>query len=480
MYDYVIIGAGIVGTNIARELSKFKAKILVLEKENDAANHQTVANSAIIHSGHDPKENTLKAKLCVEGNELYEVLEKELNIPILRTGAFVVAHNEEEESMLDSLYERAKRNGVKELQFHDISEAKKMEPNLADDITKVLSLPSTRVTYPWEVAFACLENAIHNGVIFRKNSKVTHITKTESIFSVEINDNEIIETKSIISAAGVFSDQVAYLLEKNVPYQIFPRKGEYFVLDRKAKGFINHVIYPLPTKKGKGVLIIPQVHGNILLGPTSNLQDEKDLLSNTREGLNQIKEDIQSLAKNVPLNLIIRTFAGIRASSSFEDFYIQESKEFANFFHVAGIDSPGLTAAPAIAKYLVDILVEQHHLKKNDCFDPIRPKKTVFYKLDFEQQQALIKKEPRYGNLVCKCEKITEAEIIDAIHGPLGNDTIKGIKKRARAGSGLCQGGYCEESILKIIARETNQPINKINYYGLDTPILVQETKVKP
>jgi len=480
MYDYVIIGAGIVGTNIARELSRYKANILVLEKENDAANHQTVANSAIIHSGHDPKENTLKAKLCVEGNILYETMEKELNIPILRTGAFVVAHDRNEEDMLDQLYQRALNNGVKEILFHDQSQAQQIEPNLADDITKVLSLPSTKVTYPWEVAFACLENAIHNGVTFKKNSRVTNIVKTEDFFNVEINDAEIIQTKSIISAAGIFSDQVAYLLEENVPYQIFPRKGEYFVLDRKAKGFINHVIYPLPTKKGKGVLIIPQVHGNILLGPTSQLQDEKDLLSNTRDGLNQIKNDLHTLAKNIPFNLIIRTFAGIRASSSYEDFYIQESKEFSNFFHVAGIDSPGLTAAPAIAKYLVNQLVDKHHLKENINFDPIRPKKTVFYKLNFEEQLALIKKDPRYGNLVCKCEKITETEIVEAIHGPLGNDTIKGIKKRARAGSGLCQGGYCEQTVLKIIARETNQPINKINYYGLNTPILVQETKVKP
>jgi len=480
MYDYIIIGSGIIGTNIARELSQYKAKILILEKENDAANHQTIANSAIIHSGHDPQEDTLKAILCVEGNKLYDTMEKELDIPLLRTGAFVVAHNKDEEDMLDALYQRAIKNGVTEILFHDRAEAIKMEPNLADDITKVLSLPSTKVTYPWEVAFACLENAIHNGATFRKNSRVTNIIKRDDFFDVEINDSEIIKTKSVISAAGVFSDQIAYLLEKNVPYQIYPRKGEYFVLDRKSKGFVNHVLYPLPTAKGKGVLIIPQVHGNTLLGPTSNRQDEKDLVSTTTDGLKQIKEDLGALAKNIPFNLIIRTFAGIRASSSFKDFYIQESKEYDNFFHVAGIDSPGLTAAPAIAKYLVNEVMKNHNLEKKSDYDPIRPKKIVFYSLDFDQQQELIKKDPRYGNLVCKCEKITETEIIDAIHGPLGSDTIKGIKKRARAGSGLCQGGYCEEMVLKIIARETKQPINKINYYSLDTPILVQETKVKP
>ncbi len=480
MYDYIIIGSGIIGTTIARELSKYDVKILVLEKENDVANHQTIANSAVIHSGHDPKENTLKARLCVEGNALYEEMEKELHIPLLRTGAFVIAHNDEEENTLNDLYERALHNGVTEISFFSKQEALKLESNLPDDITKALSLPSTKVTYPWEVAFACLENAIINGASFQKDSEVTKIKKTGEIFEVEVNFKEIIKTKSIISAAGIFSDTIAQMIEKDVQYKMKPRKGEYFVLDRKVKGFMNHVIYPLPTAKGKGVLIIPQVHGNILLGPTSTLQDEKDLVSNTKEGLNQIREDVKHLAKNIPFDQVIRTFAGIRSSCTYDDFFIQESKEIKNYFHVAGIDSPGLTAAPAIAKYLVNEVLKSHQLKKNPNFNPIRIKRDAFYHLDDKTQQDLIKENPYYGNLVCKCEKITEAEIMEAIHGPLGNDTIKGIKKRARAGSGLCQGGYCEGTILRIIARETKQPVNKINYYSQNTPILVQETKVKP
>ncbi|MFH0767737.1 MAG: NAD(P)/FAD-dependent oxidoreductase [Bacillota bacterium] len=478
MYDYVIIGAGIIGTTIARQLSQYDAKVLILEKENDVANHQTIANSAIIHSGHDPKENTLKARLCVEGNALYDIMEKELNIPLLRTGAFVVAHDEKEEKMLDELYIRTMANGVKEALFYDRDRALALEPNLAPNISKVLSLPTTKVTYPWEVAFACLENAIKNGVIFQKNSEVTSIRKIGDIFEVKIDYRDIIQTKSIISAAGIFADQVADLIEKNIPYQIKPRKGEYLVLDRKAKGFIKHVIYPLPTDKGKGVLIVPQVHGNILFGPTSFVHDEKSLVSNTRDGLIQIEDDIKSLAINVPLDLVIRTFAGNRSSSSYNDFYIKESIEYSNFFHVAGIDSPGLTAAPAIARYLIEEVMKHHTLKKNEHFDPIRMKKDAFYNLDFAKQQELIKKDPRYGNVVCKCEKITEAEIVEAIHGTLGNDTVKGIKKRVRVGSGLCQGGYCEEMVLKIIARETHVSLDQINYYSLNTPVLLQETKV--
>jgi len=478
MFDYVIIGAGIVGTSIAKELSRYETSVLVLEKENDVANHQTVANSAIIHSGHDPKEGTLKARLCVQGNQMYDDLEKNLGIPLLRTGAFVVAHTTEQESMLNALYVRGLNNGVKDMKMLSINEGIQLEPNLSPSITKILSLPTTKVTYPWEVAFKQLECAINNGVSFRKNSRVTAIKKIEQHFEITVNDSDVIETKSVISAAGIFSDQIARMIETNVLYDIKPRKGEYFVLDRKVKGFMNHVIYPLPTEKGKGVLIVPQVHGNILLGPTSSTQDEKDLLSNTKAGMEQIKEDTKKLALNIPFDQIIRTFAGIRASSTYDDFFIQESKEHKNFFHVAGIDSPGLTAAPAIAKYLVDEVIN-HHLVKKENFKPIIHKQKAFYTLPNDEKQKLYQEDHRYGNLVCKCEKITEREIIDAIHGPLGNDTVKGIKKRARAGSGLCQGGYCESLVLKIIARETGQPLQNINYYGLNTPILVEETKVK-
>jgi glycerol-3-phosphate dehydrogenase len=357
-------------------------------------------------------------------------------------------------------------------------DAFEQEPNLARTIIKALSLPTTKVTYPWEVAFRQLECAINNGAQFRKNSRVTAIKKIANYFELTINDSEIILTKSVISASGIFSDQIARLLEKNVEYDIKPRRGEYFVLDRKVKGFINHVIYPLPTEKGKGVLIVPQVHGNILLGPTSTQQNEKDLLSNTKLGMDQIREDTKKLAINIPFDQIIRSFAGIRASSTYDDFYIKESSEFTNFFRVAGIDSPGLTAAPAIAKYLVDEVIH-HQLKRKTNFNPIVIKPHAFHTLDEQEKQRLYKEFPTHGNLVCKCEKITEKEIIDAIHGPLGSDTVKGIKKRARAGSGLCQGGYCESLVLKIIARETSQPLHKINYYGLNTPILLEETKVK-
>jgi glycerol-3-phosphate dehydrogenase len=478
MYDFVVVGAGIIGTMIARELSRFEVKTLVIEKESDVANHQTIANSAIIHSGHDPEENSLKAKLCVLGNTLYDDLEHELNIPLLQTGALVIARTNEEVESLNMLYKRALKNGVKDVQILSKEELYKKETHLAEGILKALSLPTTKVTYPWEVAFAAMENAIMNGAKLSLNSEITKIEFVNHSYELTINHKRKIKTHAIINAAGVFADHVAKMIEPEVPYQITPRRGEYFVLDKKVKGFVQHVLYPIPSKKGKGVLLVPQVHGNILVGPTSELVDEKETLKTTKDGLNKIKEDASLLAKNIPFDQTIRTFAGIRATSTYKDFYIKHSSFAKNFFHVAGIDSPGLTAAPAIAKYVIDLIKNHIDLKPKEFFNPIRAKKSPFFTLDSNTQKMLFEKDKRYGRLICKCEKVTEMEIVEAIHGPLGNDTIKGLKKRIRAGSGLCQGGYCESEILKIIARETKKPLNKINYYHPNTPILKQETKV--
>lgn len=479
MYDFIIIGSGVIGTSIARALSKYEVRILVLEKESDVANHQTIANSAIIHSGHDPEVGSLKAQLCVRGNELYDLLQKELDIPLLHTGAYVLAHDEAEEKTLEMLLERGKLNGVKELFLLNKEEAIKEEPNLNEHVTKVLSLPTTKVTFPWEVAFAMMENAMENGAEIKLNSEVTDINYDMDHFNVTINHLEIIESKFIINASGVFSDLVAGLLEKEVPYQIIPRKGEYFVLDRHLKGMIQHVLYPLPTERGKGVLITPQVHGNILVGPTSDVVVDREDLSVSSKQLSYIVKEAKRLAPNIPFNRNIRNFAGIRASSTYKDFYIKESKEFKQFFHVAGIDSPGLTAAPAIAEYLEHMLTQTHSLKKKDHFNPIRQKTKIFRYLNDQDKRALVKEQPLHGHIICKCEHVTEQDIINAIHAPLGHDTIKGIKKRTRAGAGLCQGGYCESLVLKIIARETKKDVTDIHYYAPKTPILLKEAKVK-
>ncbi|MCK4552185.1 MAG: NAD(P)/FAD-dependent oxidoreductase [Tenericutes bacterium] len=480
MYDYIVVGAGIIGSFIARELSKYNLKALVVEKENDVANVQTLANSAILHSGHNPKPNTLKSKLCLLGNKLYDEVESELSIPILRTGAYVLAHNNEEEKKLDDLVVTTKQNEVTEFEFLSFDEAVKYEPNLAKTVTKVLSLPTTSVTYPWEVAFACMENAILNGVEFRKNSEVTNITKTDDIFKITINNTDIAEAKHLINAAGVKADDIAEMIERNVEYKITPRIGEYFVLDKRVKGFINHVLYPLPTNLGKGVLLTPQVHGNILIGPNSKFVDDKDRANNTTDGLRYVKDNAVLLADNLPFNEIIRSFAGVRSTSNQEDFIIRESNEVSGFYHVAGIDSPGLTAAPAIANYLLNKIMMVHEKYDTKCnFNPKREKLQEFHTLPNDQQNELIKQDSSYANIICKCERITEKEVIDAINGPLGSSSIKGIKKRTRAGAGLCQGGYCEEKVYKLIARETKSSPLDIVYDSQKSNLFVSESKVK-
>lgn len=478
MKDYVVIGSGIIGSLITRALSKYPVSVLLLDKENDIASHQTIANSAIIHSGHDPKPGSLKAKLCVLGNHMYDTLEQELDIDLLRTGALVVAHNEAEEAQLEALLKRAQTNGVSNVSIIAQPTIQDLEPRLSKTITKALSLPTTKVTFPWEVAIHAVANAIHNGATFQRNAEVISIEHCQTHFAIHLKDGSIIEAKNVINAAGVMSDLIAAMIEPEPAFKITPRKGEYFVLDRKAVGLFKHVIYPLPTQTGKGVLIVPQTHGNILLGPTSYAVTDREDESTTRTGLDYVKTHLKSLSNDIPFDLIIRTFAGVRATSTYEDFYIQESKVYPNFYHVAGIDSPGLTAAPAIAQYLVEQVIKIDLPIKPD-YNPIYRKIPLFHTLSETEKAEQITKYPKHGKLVCKCEKVTEQDIIDAIHSPTGNDTIKGIKKRSRAGAGLCQGGYCESEVLKIIARETGKKPNEVNYYAEHTPILVKETKTK-
>jgi len=480
MYDYIIIGAGVVGTAIARELMKYDVSALMIEKENDVCNHASLANSAIVHSGHDPKPGTLKAKLNVEGNRLYEELEDTLDIPLLKNGAFVVAQSEAEEKRLKSLYERALENGVKDCSILDREEALKREPNLNSKVTMVLDLPTTKVTYPWEVTLANAENAIENGLEFKKSTEVTQIEKTDDVFTVTTSEGTHYKTRSIINAAGAFTGVIAAMIEEHPKFETTPRRGEYFVIDRHAKGFINHTLYPVPSEKGKGILIVPQVHGETLIGPSSEFQDDPENIDNTKDGLSKVRKGATKLTDKIPFNKVIRTFTGVRASSTHKDFFIQESEEVKNLIHVAGIDSPGLSAAPAIAKYVVNTLIKANtDLRDNPSFNPRRKGIKLFNQMTDEEKKEAFRYDPRHGNLICKCEKVTEADIVHAINRNVPGDTVKGIKKRSRAGAGICQGGYCEHNVIHLIAREKNKPVTKVEYYDEGSYILKSETKVK-
>ncbi len=360
------------------------------------------------------------------------------------------------------------------------AEARELEPNLADSVTKVLNLPTTKVTYPWEVAIAAIENAVDNGVVFEKNQAVNHIEKQKDCFIVKTESGHMFKTRYVINAAGTYTEKIAKMIETNVPYHITPRKGEYMVLDRRVQGFIKRTLYPTPDEKGKGVLMVPQYHGNILIGPNSEYQDSLDDVSNSKGGLSVVKEGALKLAKNIPFHKNIRTFAGVRASSTYKDFYIKESKEVSGFIHVAGIDSPGLTAAPAIANYVLESIIKpKEDLPPNNNFNPRRKKITLYDDMNASDRKQAFESDHRYGNLVCKCERITEADIVRHIHRSVKGDSIKAVKKRARAGAGICQGGYCEHQIIKIMAKELGKTPLEINYFAEGSNILKHETKVK-
>ncbi|MFA7376411.1 MAG: NAD(P)/FAD-dependent oxidoreductase [Acholeplasmataceae bacterium] len=478
MYDYLIIGSGIVGSAIARELSFFEGAICLVEKSSDITNGQTIANSGIIHSGHDPKVGSLKARLCVKGNDLYENLALKLDFPLLKTGALVVAFTEEELSNLDELFVRARKNGVKEIARLTKEETLKLEPNLNETLLGSLSLPSTKTTVPWEASRAMLENAIANGLTLKLNHEVKEINIKENYYEVCFKNQPPILTKGIINACGLFSDEIMGMLEDDL-IQIYPRRGEYYTLSHGVKGFVSKVIYPVPSSLGKGVLMTPQPDGHLLVGPNAEDVSNKEDNQTTIKGLNEIKKQALRLSNKLPFKENIKNFAGLRAKIKGDDFYINRSTKNKNVYHLVGIDSPGLTAAPAIGKYVIDLIKEDQALRKKLNVVETRTRLVPFFLDTKDNQKKRWLEHPSYGELVCRCERISKQDIINEVTGLIPATSIKAIKKRTRATAGLCQGGYCESRILEIIASCTNKELSEVNYYEEDTPILIKEMKVE-
>lgn len=452
MYDIIIIGAGIVGTMLARDLSKYTLRVAVLEKENDVANETTMANSAIVHTGYDPEENTLKAQLNVEGAKQYEQLCNDLSCLYKRVGAFVVACGKEEEKHLEILKQRADQRNIP-YQILSGDEARSNEPHLSDNVTKAINFYTTAIIYPWEVALACGETAVKNGVELYLNHEVMDITKTKSGYCVHTKEKDF-ETKMILNATGIYADKIDQMVSREHSFEIHPRKGEYFVFDKDAK-FVNHIIFPVPSKKGKGVLAVPTVHGNTMIGP--NAQESDYDTGTSSEGLQFVKDSISKTIKDVPWNKVIRTFAGLRPSSTSKDFIIEEAKDAENFINIASIESPGLASAPAISKYVIQNFVSRTFSleeKKNAVMTRENP--VCMQTLSNAEKEKLIHENPLYGKIVCRCENVSEGEIVDCIHSPIGARSVKGVKKRVRPGMGRCQGGFCEPLVVSILARELN------------------------
>ena len=471
MYDVVIVGAGAIGSSIARELSKYKLKTLVLERENDVGNVTSMANSAIVHSGYDPKPGTKKAFHNVRGNKLYDEIAKDLDVEFKRIGSLTCAINDEELDVIEHYLPRAKENGV-EVKLLNKEETKELEPFISDNVIASLYAPTAGIINPFELTVALMENAMDNGVELKLNTEVVDITKTSNGYLVKTN-NEEIEARVVINSAGLYSDKVARMLGIDT-FEVKPRKGEYFVLDHFKQPFVSHVIFPTPTAKGKGILVTPTTHGNYLVGPSSEWVEDKEDLSTDKLTLDDVRSKSSTLVSNIPFQYMIRQFSGLRATGSTGDFIIENHE---GFIILGGIESPGLASAPSIALEVIDLVKENIELVSNESFNPKRRKLNKLINMSEEERNELIKKDPRYGRIVCRCESISEGEVVDIIHRNAGATTVKGVKKRCRPGFGKCQGGFCEPLIVEILCRELNKDPMEIRYDSNDAYILQSETK---
>lgn len=478
MYDVAIIGAGVIGAGIARELMRYQLKVVVLEKDNDVANGTTKANSAIVHAGYDAPFGSNKGRFNVEGNAMYTQVCKDLDVEFKRIGSLVLAFDEEDRPTLEELYENGKRLGVPDLEIIEADRIREIEPNVSHSAVAALYAPTAGIVGPWELAISYMENAMDNGAELQLNAEVTAIEKKDGFFKVTTTTG-VVEAKSVVNAAGLYADAI-YAMVAEPDFKIQPRRGEYFLLDKELNGLVNTVVFQCPTKMGKGVLVSPTVHGNVIVGPNAEDLDSKEALNTTADGLEFVRGHALKTIEDLPFFMNITNFSGLRAEPSTGDFIIEESKKVPGFVNVAGIKSPGLSSAPAIAVYVADELVKGilgAQMKKNPAYNPKTRKKIRFVELSDEKKADLIRVEPSFGRIICRCETITEGEIVDAIHRNAGARTVNGVKRRCRPGAGRCQGGFCGPRVVEILARELKINPMEVELEGKDSHLLVGETK---
>lgn len=455
-YDMVIIGGGVVGCAIARELSKYKANIALLEKEDDVGWGTSCRNSGVVHAGFNNKPGTLMAKFCVEGNRSFAELCRQLDVPYKKIGKLVVARKKEEIKGLKDLKAQGNKNQVKGLEIIDSTEIKRLEPNLAG--IAALYSPETAITSPYLLTIALAENALNNGASFFLNTEVKNITKlNNSYFKITTNQGEF-TSSYIINSAGLYADYIARVVGIR-RYRLYPCRGEYHILDKNVSWLINHLVYPVPQAGagGLGVHLTPTIDGNILIGPSNEYIRRKDNFSTTSQIMKMLSKEAREFLPLISPNYIIRSYSGLRAKQApsseggFWDFVIEESDTIDNFINLIGIESPGLTAAQPIAQRVVKIINKKERLSPDPDFNPYRKGILRFEEQDEETKKNLIKQEPNYGEIVCRCEQVTKKEILEAINNPLGARSLISIKYRTRAMMGRCQGGYCLTRIIEIL-----------------------------
>lgn len=476
MFDVAIIGAGVIGCAIARELAKYELDICVVEKNYDIANGTSKANSGIVHPGEDPLPGSMKAKLNIRGNEMFDQLKLELDFPFKRNGSLLLCFSEEDLPKLEMFKQRGLANGVPDtMKILDREEVMKLEPNLSNGVVGALLLPTGGIVCPYELTIALAENAYNNGVKFFLDTEVKLVRKTEEHFYIRTNKAPI-EAKIIINAAGVHADEINNMLSQT-KYHIKARKGEYMLLDKQAGALTTHTLFQLPTAMGKGILVTPTVSGNLLVGPTARDIEDKMDVDTTRPSLSEVVKKANLSVQKIPINQVITSFAGLRAHEVNGDFVIGEAKDVAGFINALGIESPGLTSAPAIAELIREIVLSKTKAAAKKDFNPIRKNIVKFSEATEAERRELIKKDRRYGKIVCRCENVSEAEIIEAINRPLGARTVEAVKKRTRAGMGRCQSGFCINRVVEILAKELDISLEEVTKSGGDSQVLIGNIK---
>ena len=485
-FDVIIIGGGVVGCMTARALSRYQLKILLLEKESDIGMGASSANSAIIHSGHDPLPGTLKAEMNRIANPMWDQLSAELGIPFKRCGAYIVAVGEKELSSLASLKTRAAKNGV-DAEILSADEMRRREPLLNPDISGALHTPSAGMVDPFAACIAPLENAIRNGVeVLLESEFLSFMQQGNKIVGVRTNHGDF-ACRWAINAAGIYSDEVMHKAGEHPEFKISPRRGEYYILD-KTEIEMNNILFPVPTKNSKGILILGSTHGNVVVGPNSEDSPDKEDQSVTAPGLNEIWQGSQKLIPSISPKSIIAVFAGLRATGNavcknpavnyHNDFLIETAQNVEGLINLAGIESPGLTAAPAIAERVVELLNDSgERLVEKVDWNPIRAARPRFNHLSRDEQIKLVAKDVRYGRIVCRCEMVTEGEIVAEIYAPLPARTYDAIKRRTWLGTGRCLGSFDMPRVVEILSRELGIPVNQVSKKGTGSEFLVRPTK---
>ena len=459
-FDVVVIGGGVTGCAFARELSRYNLNTCVVEREEDVCSGTSKANSAIVHAGHDAVPGSLKAKFNVEGNRMMEDLAEELDFEFKRNGSLVLCFAEEDRPALEELYQKGIKNGVPDLKIITGDEVRAMEPNVSEQVVAALYAPTGGIVCPFGLTIALAENACDNGVEFIFNTEIKEIRKAESGYELEA-DEMLLKASYVVNAAGVYAD-VLHNMVSEKKLHITPRKGDYCLLDKEAGNHVSHTIFQLPGKLGKGILVTPTIHGNLLTGPTAKDIEDKEATATTAQELAEITQKASVSVNNIPFRLVITSFCGLRAHEDGDDFVIGEADDAPGFFDAAGIESPGLTSAPAIGVYVANLIAEKAGAGKKENWNGKRKGFIRPEKMTREERAALIKERPEYGTIICRCEGVSEGEIMDAINRTLGAVSLDGIKRRVRQGMGRCQAGFCTPRTMEILARERNMKMEDI------------------